>query len=181
MVKPEPWAAALFGVLRGSPKRDLLPTANEVCFPRMHLGEAGLGGGLMTCEEVTSAGLGAKASGLVAFEQDAALDRGAWGKKVLESTVEAGEGTEGGEQGGAHMGRGCQGLGGSSLRPRWDGGRALAKVLRSPLWFGRRVADDPGAVPRAGTGGDSDADFQFNVFNRGPVSCCEQPRSPVLS
>lgn len=178
MVKPEPWAAALAGVPRGSPKRDLLPTANEVCFPRIHLGEAGLGGGLMTCEEVTSPGLGAKASGLVAFEQDAALDRGAWGKKVLESTVEAGEGTEGGEQGGAHMGRGCRGLGGSSLRPRWDGGR-WPRFCAAP--FGLGDLWDPGAVPRAGTGGDSDADFQFNVFNRGPVSRCEQPRSPVLS
>lgn len=177
MVKPEPWAAALAGVPRGSPKR--APHSKRGLFPPHPPRGGGTGGGgLMTCEEVTSAGLGAKASGLVAFEQDAALDRGAWGKKVLESTVEAGEGTEGGEQGGAHMGRGCRGLGGSSLRPRWDGGR-WPRFCAAP--FGLGDLWDPGAVPRAGTGGDSDADFQFNVFNRGPVSRCEQPRSPVLS
>lgn len=32
-----------------------------------------------------------------------------------------------------------------------------------------------------GTGGDSNADFQLNVFKHGPVSShCEKQRSPVL-
>lgn len=52
------------------------------------------------------------------------LDRGARGKKVLESTVEAGEGTRG------------EGEPGRVLSETLLGWQALARVLPSPLWLG---------------------------------------------
>lgn len=92
----------------------------------------------MTCEELTSAEVGAIASGMVRglgcrsrSQWAGELDHGAPGKKVLVSTMEAGEGAEGG----AGMGRGCWGPG-RVLSESPLGRQALAEGLRTPLWFG---------------------------------------------